>query len=270
MADDLQPVPRVTARGASYAKPGYPSFEFADFEVRAGEVTAVLASTRPAARDLLLAVAGVLRPTSGALTVCGVELTGAVADRGLRGRLAGLRRPLRLGRGIVGLGAVSGLAVPEDALTVEEVVARELARAGAAYGADRCRLGRVLDYLGRFQLATRVDVRVGALPPLDRARLSAALAFTCKPQVACIDAGDPFCAGMSAGQDVRFVRELSPLATAFGAAVLVATNEPSAAAASDAAVALDVDAGEALKALAAPPDAVALGAEPDDAEGADA
>lgn len=260
MAHKMQTTPLVTAHDASYVKPGYRSFEFASFEAREGEVVALFGSTRAGARDLLLAVAGAVRPTAGVLTVCGVELADAEAGEGLRTRAGGVLRALRrphLARGMVGVGAVSGLAAPEELLTVEEVVARELGRGGRGVRAGRA--GQVFDYLGRFQLATRVGQRVGALPPLDRARLSAALAFACGPQVACIDAGDPFCAGMSAEQVVCFVRELSALAVAEEVAVLVAVAEPAAAAAVDTAVALDVDAAEALEELGVLPRALTMG-----------
>ncbi len=64
----------VVVRDATYARPGYRSFEFADLEVRPGEVALVLSLDHAPARDLALAVAGLVRPTSGSIAVCGREL----------------------------------------------------------------------------------------------------------------------------------------------------------------------------------------------------
>lgn len=253
----------VEARELSYVKPGYRSFEFATFEARAGEVLALLSSGRAAARDALLAIAGAVCPTAGSLMVRGTVLADAPAvapaDAGLRRRIAAVLRAARrpvLPRGAVGLGAASGVAVPEGTLTVEEVVGRELvdgnvphggsAAMGDGSGGPGSRADGILAYLARFQLATRTDQRVAALPAIDRARLSAALAFACKPRVACIDLADAFCGGMAADEAARVVRELSMLAAEDGIAVVVGTTEPLAALAADAAAALDLDAEEAL------------------------
>ncbi|HJA01503.1 MAG TPA: hypothetical protein H9801_08290, partial [Candidatus Collinsella stercoripullorum] len=99
--------PVVVCRDAAYApRGGYRSFEFASFEAAPGAVTALLSADPSCARDLGLAVAGLVRPTSGSLRVRGVELARA------RGRGA------RLPRGSVGIGFVTGVAEVDGTLTV--------------------------------------------------------------------------------------------------------------------------------------------------------
>ena len=55
----------VMARDASYVRRGYRSFEHADFEARAGRVTALLSVEAAPVRDILLTIAGVVRRRRG-------------------------------------------------------------------------------------------------------------------------------------------------------------------------------------------------------------
>ena len=85
----------------------------------------LLSTEHASARDVLLAVAGLVRPTSGSLVVCGAELAGGAPASGL----AALRRAFapreRLPRAQVGLGVFERVAEVSGAWTVEEAVARE-------------------------------------------------------------------------------------------------------------------------------------------------
>lgn len=85
----------------------------------------LLSTDHAPARDVLLAVAGLVNPTSGSLVVCGVELAGGAPASGL----AALRRAFapreRLPRAQVGLGVFERVAEVSGAWTVEEAVARE-------------------------------------------------------------------------------------------------------------------------------------------------
>lgn len=222
--------PVVVCRDATYApRGGYRSFEFASFEAAPGAVTALLSADPACARDLGLAVAGLVRPTSGSLRVRGVELA--------RARSRGARLP----RGSVGIGFVTGAAEVDGTLTVEEAVARELAWRGAA-DAD------VLVYLGEHGLATHADRRLDLLDARSRARLSGALALAAAPAVAVVDLGDPFVQGLSARDAELTVSAWRRVARARGCAVIACTPEPAAARAADAAVALDIPSAEALAA----------------------
>lgn len=85
----------------------------------------LLSTEHAPARDVLLAVIGLVKPTSGSLVVCGVELAGGAPASGL----AALRRAFapreRLPRAQVGLGVFERVAEVSGAWTVEEAVARE-------------------------------------------------------------------------------------------------------------------------------------------------
>ena len=199
----------VRVSGASYVRGGYRSFEFADVSVRAGEVVALLGGEARFSRDLLLAIAGAVRPTSGSVT----------APKA------------------VGLGVFSDVADVDGVLTVEEVVARELREPGA---------GDILAYLARHNLATHADQRVDRLDAGARARLSIALAFAGGPEAAVVDLRDPFCYGLTAAEEVEVVRELCVLARATRTAVAVAVAEPTSCDSVDAAIPLDIAATEAL------------------------
>ena len=127
--------PVIVARDVSYQSGVYRSFEFVSFEVAPGETNVLLSTEHAPARDVLLAVAGLVRPTSGSLVVCGVELAGGASA----GRLVALRRVFnpreRLPRAQVGLGVFERVAEVSGAWTVEEAVAREVrlrARRGGA------------------------------------------------------------------------------------------------------------------------------------------
>lgn len=249
--------PVVVARDAGYAHDGYRSFEFTSFEAPAGEVTALLSADAAAGRDLLLAVAGLVRPLQGSLVVDGVELAGgfsaagdaSVLDR-LRTRARAARRE-KLSAGTVGLGVVSGVLDAPASLSVEEAVGRVFSprRArGAVAGADPAGTdpagpaSDLLSFLGACGLATMSDVSVADLPAPGRARLSAALALAGMPRAACVDLSDPFCAGLSVPAARSLMRDLARLAHALGCAVIVATADRSVAA--EAAVFVNLDAEE--------------------------
>ena len=242
------PDPLVVARDACYAAPGYRGFEFASFRVGAGEVCCLLAGSHAPARDLALAAAGLVRPTSGSLAVCGVELAAPAPAGGLRA----LFRPpaARLPRGVAGAGVFTGLLDVDVALSVEEAVRRELRLRGAATDG-------VLDYLAEHRLATFADLIIGQLAAPARARLSAALACAGGVRVAALDLDDPFIGGLPASDAAALVRELRAFASAHGACVVAATQEIAAARAADAACALDVGSAEALRAPGAPAGPVA-------------
>ena len=254
--------PVVVARDAGYTHDGYRSFEFTSLEAPAGEVTALLSADAAAGRDLLLAVAGLVRPLQGSLVVDGVELAGgfsaagaaSVLDR-LRARTRAARRE-KLPAGTVGLGVVSGVLDAPASLSVEEAVGRVFSprRArGSAAGTDPAGpdptgpgpASDLLSFLGACGLATMSDASVADLPAPGRARLSAALALAGMPRAACVDLSDPFCAGLSVPAARSLMRDLARLAHALGCAVIVATADPSVAAEATVFVNLDAEEVEA-------------------------
>ena len=223
--------PLVAARDASYARAGYRSFEHVTFQALAGEATVLVATELASVRDVLLAIAGAVVPTSGSLVVCGQER-------------ARRRRLLRAVPMTVGVGVVSGYADQEPSATVGEALAQELALRRAPAG-----LSPVLEALARFGLATHVDQRGAALDAAARIRLSAARAAARRPQVAVVDASDAFCRGLAACDGARIIQELACLAREDGMAMVVGTCDPALVRGADASVPLDIDSAEALARL---------------------
>lgn len=238
--------PVVCARDASYRCGSYRSFEFATFDVYAGEVCALVSSAHAPVRDLLLAIAGLVAPTAGSLRVDGAEY----ARRTRSGLLGGMLRRVAPAR--VGLGVVSGVAEVDGSLTVEEAVACERALRlgrGARRGTGRSRASdAVLEGLAAFGLATHADQRVERLSAAACGRLSAALACAGAPRVAVVDLADPSCSGMAVGELEVMLRDLGDVARAHDMAIIVGMTEPAAARAATRALALDMDAAEALTA----------------------
>lgn len=224
MAQNEQPV--VCAHDISYSKRSYRSFEFASFSVGSGEVLAVLSSSHAAARDLLLAIAGLVRPTSGSLIVAGSELTAAHALPFGAGA--------RLSRVAVGLGVFERIAPVQSVCTVEEVVAREMRLRSSRGSAPDA-----LPLLAQTGVATRAGEQVSRLDPASRARLSAALALAGEPRVALIDLTDPFVSGLSANDACELMASLRSFASEHALAVVVATGEERAAQAAMGVLSLD-------------------------------
>lgn len=230
-ASEAAGTPAVVARDASYVRRGYRSFEFATFEAACGCCSALLAHEHACERDLLLAIAGAVKPSAGSLVVAGEER-------------ARRRRVLACGRHLVGVGVVRGVLGQDLAQTVEEAVVHAL------------RLARVdadpLEHLARFEIATFAAQRIERIPAAARARLSCALALAAPCDIAVVDLADPFVAGLSATDGVAVVQLLAALARKDGTAIIVGTTDPALARAADAAFALDIESAEVLGHQAAP------------------
>ena len=262
--------PVVEARDLCIVRGGARTCEFATFAAHPGEVVVLAAAEVAPVRDALLAVAGLIAPAEGSLSVAGTEL----AARPARGPLR--LRP-RLPRGTVGVGVVSGVCDAVSAETVGDALAREFSLwqrrrratdvtaasnvadaanvAGATADASAAgksstsdAAGDVIDYLGRFELAGDIGRTVGALDPAHRARLSAALAFACRPAAAVLDLTDAFVRGLSQDEAFAFLRLLAHIASEERAAVLVGTTDSAVARVVTRAFALDIDSAELLNA----------------------
>ena len=268
--------PIIIARDVSYQTRAYRSFQFVSFSARPGAVHVLFSSEHGPARDLLLAVAGRVRPVEGSLSVCGVELarTGA-SSRRRRPSWIPTRDPLP--RGIAGIGVFERVAEVAGTLTVAEAVqheARLRMRGGRALRADNAAADAanstgsvaasaasdkqdaspsddVLSYLAHFGLATASEQRVERLDAQTRARLSLALACVGAPRVALVDLTDPFVAGLSSADAVALAQAAQRYAEMRGIAVLVATSEVQAACAAPETTPLDMAAAESLDAFRA-------------------
>ena len=211
----------VRACDLGYANGAYRSFEHVDLTVDAGTVHA-LAGSGGAARDLLLACAGLVRPSSGALEVAGVDV----------------RRAPRSVRRVARCGYVPGVSEPDGGSTVSEACAYEFALLGVrASDLD------VLKHLGAWRLATFADERVELLPEPALVRLGASLAAAGGPRLAVVPEADTF----GSLEDVRLLVSCMRAASAVsGTAFLYAAAEPRAALMADAVTPLTIDDAEAL------------------------
>ena len=164
----------------------------------------LLSTDHAPARDVLLAVIGLVKPTSGSLVVCGVELAGGAPASGL----AALRRAFapreRLPRAQVGLGVFERVAEVSGAWTVEEAVARE-----ARLRAHRGGAARVRDAAG-----TNGSSRAGYAADLAAGVAEHAAAFSpeCEPAADAAGKRDakqsPFGAGSRASDVLPFLAAL--------------------------------------------------------------
>ena len=200
----------LTARDATYRARDYRSFEYVSLEVAPGQVHALLTVRGSDARDFLLAAAGSLRLSGGA-----VERAGDAR-----------------------LGLVPGVNDVPAGVPAGRALALELSLAGRASG-----LEDVLALAEQFRLATQVDVPADALDAASRVRLGAALACAWDPALVAVDATF---AAMPPHEGDRLLSALSSRARAHGTAFLVATASPELAARADAATPMDLDAREAF------------------------
>ena len=220
------PAPLLRVRDASYAMPGYRSFEFVSFEAHAGQVCCVCAGRHEPVRDLLLAVAGFVRPTHGAITFP------QAPGRGSRG--------FRVPPDLVAPGVFSAYCEADGAFTVEEAV-----RCEHAACSGRRPAWDALEFLARFGLATHADRRVDMLEPDARARFSAALSCAGSAYVSVVDFADPFCCGLTAREAAALLSDLRAVASENGTCFVVGSCDPLLMAESDVPVSLDVASLEA-------------------------
>lgn len=173
----------------------------------------LLSTEHAPARDVLLAVTGLVKPTSGSLVVCGVELAGGAPASGL----AALRRAFapreRLPRAQVGLGVFERVAEVSGAWTVEEAVAREARLRAHCGGAARVR--DAADANGSSHAGDAVDLAAGVAE--GAAEHAAAFSPECEPAADATGKHDamqsPFDAGPRASDVLPFLAALG-LATA--------------------------------------------------------
>lgn len=173
----------------------------------------LLSTEHAPARDVLLAVAGLVRPTSGSLVVCGAELAGGAPASGL----AALRRAFapreRLPRAHVGLGVFERVAEVSGAWTVEEAVAREARLRAHRGGAARVRGAAGTN--GSSCAGDAADLAAGVTE--DGAEHAAACSPECEPAADATGKRDakqsPFGAGSRASDVLPFLAALG-LATA--------------------------------------------------------
>jgi putative ABC transport system ATP-binding protein len=185
---------------------------------RAGELTAVVGPSGSGKTSLLHVLAGLDRPTTGAVTLAGRPL-GTLEDR----------EATRLRRDHVGILLPDAPAVPT--ITVRENVALPLLIARRAPEP-----GVVDAMLARVGLADRVHHRPGELTAGERRRAALARALLGEPSVLLAD--EPV-AGLPGDEARALLSLLRAAAHEDGIAVVVFTRDEAPAAAADAIVRLD-------------------------------
>jgi simple sugar transport system ATP-binding protein len=167
---DTEVVARV--RGASKSYPGVRALDRADFEIRAGEVRALLGRNGAGKSTLIRLLSGVEAPDEGEIEIGGRPL----------GPAGGIRRAAELGVG----------TVYQELSLVPELSAAENLYLGAwpttsgriDYGRIRAGAEEVFAELG---VAISPDTRVGELPLAQRQLVEIARAFRARPRLLILD-----------------------------------------------------------------------------------
>ncbi|MCX4744930.1 ABC transporter ATP-binding protein [Kitasatospora sp. NBC_01287] len=162
----------VTARGISVRGPRGPVFENVDVDVPAGGLLVVHGPAASGRTSLLLALAGRMRLSAGAVRV------GADTAPGRGGRR--IRQAVAVARAEPAVGL-------EGRLRVRELVAE---RCWLERGVTPRRIVEAARLLG---LRLRADAWAEELPPLDALLLATALALAARPAVLVVDAVDHGC-----------------------------------------------------------------------------
>ena len=196
--------PLIHVQGLSVVASGRTILSLPEWRLAPGEAALLLGPSGSGKTTLLHAVAGLIRPTAGSVTVDGVDVAAlkpGAADR-FRGRTIGfVFQTLRLVR----------------ALTVEQNLALALNLAGKP--ADRARISAALDRLGVADLASAKPQRLSVG---EAQRCAIARAVVTQPRL--ILADEPTSALDDANADKAFVL-LQEQAAAVGAGLVIATHD---------------------------------------------
>ncbi|MDI2124546.1 ABC transporter ATP-binding protein [Yinghuangia seranimata] len=200
---------RLEAVSKRYGEAGPAALDAVDLTVRPGEAVAVMGPSGSGKSTLLNVVAGLDRPTSGAVTVAGTPLAGLSETR-----LARFRRER--------VGMVFQFFHLLDDLTAVDNVLMPARLGGMSARAARARADELLGYLG---IADRADAYPSRLSGGERQRVAIARALMNRPPLLLAD--EPTGAVDSAtGQHIM---ELLAELNRDGQALLLVTHDPALA-----------------------------------------
>jgi branched-chain amino acid transport system ATP-binding protein len=153
--------------GLTVARGGRPVVQDVTLEIPAGEVTALLGPNGAGKSTLVLAVAGVLRPLDGSLTIAGRELAGRRPEVIRRAGVAVVPEGRRL---------LSELSVQDNLQVATYALSREEAKSGRAYALELFP-----------ELEKRLDTPARALSGGEQQMLVLAQALVSRPRFLLID-----------------------------------------------------------------------------------
>lgn len=192
--------PAVLVTGLTLTTKSGPVFAGVDLRVDPGTVAAVVGPQGSGRTCFLLAVAGRMAYTSGAVAVAGIHAPKQVRQQ-------------------VALARIANVVDLEDTLTVTESVTERCLIDDVRVPAGRRRFAEAARLLG---LGARPGTLVEQLTAPDRVRLAVALACVRPAHLVVLDDLDRDCSTL---EQAQLLRELSALA-AEGPAVLVSTVDP--------------------------------------------
>ncbi|MFC4561329.1 sugar ABC transporter ATP-binding protein [Nocardiopsis mangrovi] len=158
-------------RGATKSYPGVTALDRADFEIRAGEVRALLGRNGAGKSTLIRLLSGVETPDEGEIEIGGLPLG-----------QGGIRRAAKLGVGTV----YQELSLVPELSAAENLYLGSWPKGGGRidYGAMRAGAEEVFAELG---VAISCDTRVGELPLAQQQLVEIARAFRARPRLLILD-----------------------------------------------------------------------------------
>ncbi|PWV47327.1 MULTISPECIES: sugar ABC transporter ATP-binding protein [Nocardiopsis] len=168
-APDTEVVARV--RGATKSYPGVTALDHADFEIRAGEVRALLGRNGAGKSTLIRLLAGVETPDEGRIELGGVPFDGG-----------GVRRATELGVGTV----YQELSLVPELSAAENLYLGSWPTGGGRVDYAAMRAG-AKEIFGELGVDIASDTRVGELPLAQQQLVEIARAFLARPRLLILD-----------------------------------------------------------------------------------
>ena len=212
--------PFIQARGLSQLSPRVKSYENVDIDVAAGTAHALCAADNSGKTELLLTLAGRMRPTRGTLTVGGVS-----ADT-----LVGLAHV----RPFASLGFFENVNDVEKVLRVRVVASAELGLAGKRSGHAATRA-----FLERWGLADVADTSIEELDRYTFDRLGIALGMAHDPRLLVVDDIE---SSLTEHQSHKLIAELRDVAHTTGTTICCGVTDYDLAVLFDGATCINDDA----------------------------
>ena len=205
VADSTEPAtgaPFLVAQSLSLKSPVFRAYENVSLSVMRGQVCAVAGENGSGKKELLLTLAGRMRPTSGKLVV------GGHASPGHRGRI----------RKIAGMGFISRVNDVQPALSVRAVVAGELNLYSRRSGRKA-----TAAFLAEWGLEDLAKEKVNSLRQMEYDRLGIALGMAGSPELLVVDdiEGD-----LTRAQSEQLMALLKDIARTHATTVVVSVVDP--------------------------------------------